>query len=512
MREILLLVFSLACLMVNANHWTPNPYLYQNNMTVVGIISFNGEEQESDMLEIGAFCGDECRGSVMAYYEDFMDRYLVCLMIYGNGNDNITFRCYDHSINLELDVTSENSLIFHANDMIGGVIDPFDFSFQMPQYNVAVNVVPDMGGTVSGDGTYRKYDKCYVEINPNSGYQFEALVENGDTLTTQQTYSFVVLSDRHIEAHFSEMPIYYQITAEANPATGGMVTGIGQYLEGDECSLHIAVNSGYDYLGLYEDDLLVTTDTVYSFVADSDRHFVAKFSVQINYYQVSADILPNDAGEISGLGAYQEGETCELQIVVNEGYDFVALKENDAIVSEELSYSFVVDSDRHFMAEFALKEYTVSFSAEPEEGGSVTESGTYHYGETVYAIAVPSEDYIFDKWTKDGMTVSSNPQYVFNVTEAVELVAYFIKYESVDENGSHAFEIYPNPVSDYIMILSNHYEQCEITIYNILGRSVIKTQLNHNENMIDVAGLSSGTYIMSISNGTSHTMMKFVKE
>lgn len=512
MRKILLLVFSLACLMANANHWTPNPYLYQSNMTVVGVISFNGEEQKSDMLEIGAFCGDECRGSVITQYEDFLDRCFVYLMIYGNHNDSITFKCYDHNLNLELSEISESHIIFHTNDMIGSVIEPFDFSFQMPQYNVAVNVVPDMCGTVLGDGTYRKYDKCSLEINSNSGYQFDALVENGDTLTTQPSYSFVVMSDRHFEAYFSEIPIYYQITAEADPATAGMVTGIGQYLEGDECSLHVAVNSGYDYLGLYEDDILVTTDTVYSFVADSDRHFVAKFSVQINYYQVSADILPDNAGEISGLGAYQEGEMCELQIVANEGYDFLALKEDDEIVSEEPSYSFVVDSDRHFVAEFALKEYMVFFSAEPEEGGNVTGSGTYHYGETVYAIAVPNEGYIFDKWTKDGMTVSSNPQYVFNVTETVELVAHFSYHEAISENIDNYFELYPNPVSDVLMIDNNTHAQCDMTIFNLMGECVIRVNLVAGVNMIDVSNIINGIYIVTISDGENFSVSKLIKD
>ncbi|MBQ8222803.1 MAG: T9SS type A sorting domain-containing protein [Bacteroidales bacterium] len=289
MKKFIFLLFMFVSLIAEANYWTPNPYQYQNNMTVVGVISFNGVEQQSDMLEIGAFCEGECRGSVITQYEEVFDRSYAFLMIYGEYNDSITFRCYDHNRNIELEMIPESHIMFQSNAMMGGVADPFVFSFQSYKHNVNIELSPEATATIIGGGEYNQYDTCYVEITPNQGFQFDALTENGDTLTTQPNYSFIVMSDRNLVAHLSEIP---------NP----------------------------------------------------------------NYYQVSAEINPDAAGTISGLGAYQEGETCNLEIVANEGYDFVALKENGEVVSEENTYSFIVESDRHFLAEFALKEYVVTLS------------------------------------------------------------------------------------------------------------------------------------------------------
>ena len=87
MRKLFLIIILFVSLNLNANHWNPNPYQYQNNMTVIGVISFDDDEQRTASLELGAFCGDECRGSVMTHYEEIYDRYYVYLMIYGNHDD-----------------------------------------------------------------------------------------------------------------------------------------------------------------------------------------------------------------------------------------------------------------------------------------------------------------------------------------------------------------------------------------------------------------------------------------
>ena len=44
-------------------YWTCDPHQYANNMTMIGVVSLNGTELLSESFEIGAFCGEECRGS-----------------------------------------------------------------------------------------------------------------------------------------------------------------------------------------------------------------------------------------------------------------------------------------------------------------------------------------------------------------------------------------------------------------------------------------------------------------
>ena len=52
-------------------------------------------------------------------------------------------------------------------------------------------------------------------------------------------------------------------------------------------------------------------------------------------------------------------------------------------------------------------QYTISASANPSTGGSVSGGGTFGYGQTCTLIATPNSDYIFLNWTEDGEVVST---------------------------------------------------------------------------------------------------------
>ena len=82
---------------------------------------------------------------------------------------------------------------------------------------------------------------------------------------------------------------------------------------------------------------------------------------------------------------------------------------------------------------------TVSASADPAIGGTVTGGGSYTSGTNATLNAAPAEGYIFVNWTENGVEVSANAEYTFKVTEDRTLVAHFAldTYTAtfVDENG-----------------------------------------------------------------------------
>ena len=114
-----------------ANHWTPITGT-QYNLTMNGVIIIDGVEQMGTNLEVGAFCDDECRGSMLPEFFQPTGQYVVALTVVSNvvSGETITFRLFDHSINEELDLVSLNSITFHNNDVIGTIGDWFEFSFE----------------------------------------------------------------------------------------------------------------------------------------------------------------------------------------------------------------------------------------------------------------------------------------------------------------------------------------------------------------------------------------------
>lgn len=205
MKKSLLLLLILICVETYANHWIANPNQYPNTMTITGVVALDEIEQRSDSFEIAAFCGEECRGSVIASFHETFDRYYFYLMVYGNEGDEISFRCYDHKNDYELYMISETIVDFQTNVTTGDVLEPFVFSFKSYQYNVSVDVVPEMGGTISGGGIYKHGDEVSVVANPNDGYIFLNWTENDSVLSEDDDYTFIITSDRNFIANFEKI-------------------------------------------------------------------------------------------------------------------------------------------------------------------------------------------------------------------------------------------------------------------------------------------------------------------
>jgi len=80
-----------------------------NNMTVYGQLKIDGEFADEN-IEIGAFCGDDVRGRAMVMKND--DVYLFFLTVFGNTNDVIDLKFYDHSVGTELNVSGDYYITF----------------------------------------------------------------------------------------------------------------------------------------------------------------------------------------------------------------------------------------------------------------------------------------------------------------------------------------------------------------------------------------------------------------
>lgn len=109
-------------------HWTATPSQYANNMTILAVIDINGEEQRNLNLEVGAFCGTETRGSGKALFCPPVNRHIVPLLVYGNDQDLIQFKLYDHSHAIELNPQPGYSVTFQE-DGYGTVTNPLTLHF-----------------------------------------------------------------------------------------------------------------------------------------------------------------------------------------------------------------------------------------------------------------------------------------------------------------------------------------------------------------------------------------------
>ena len=143
-----LMLFMAFCSMISLgqNHWNPDTYAYNSSMTGDVIVYIDGIEQRTADLEVGAFCGDELRGSNKLKYTNIpplnVDVYNASLTIYGESGNEITFKLYDHNKGQVLDLLCSNKLNFTENYKFGEITNPYVINFITP--------VAEVNGTVYG--------------------------------------------------------------------------------------------------------------------------------------------------------------------------------------------------------------------------------------------------------------------------------------------------------------------------------------------------------------------------
>lgn len=118
-------------------------------------------------------------------------------------------------------------------------------------------------------------------------------------------------------------PTQYTITANANPTSGGTVSGGGTYNQGTTCTLTATPASGYEFLYWKKGNTQVSTNATYSFTVTESATYTAYFQQTApTQYTITVNANNNAWGTVSGGGAYVAGTTATIQAFPNPGYTF----------------------------------------------------------------------------------------------------------------------------------------------------------------------------------------------
>ena len=255
---------------------------------------------------------------------------------------------------------------------------------QQTTYTITVSANPSNGGTVSGGGTYNQGASCTVHAQAATNYQFTNWTESGTVVSTQANYTFTVNSNRTLVANFITVPTV--ITTEP-------VTNIQQ-----------------------------TTATGGGNVTNSGGATVTARGV---CWSTSSNPTINNSHTTNGTGTgiFTSSIT---GLTAGTLYHVRAYATNSAGTAYGADVTFTTQQ---------VPTYTITVSANPSNGGTVSGGGTYNQGAscTVHAQAVTN--YQFTNWTESGTVVSTHANYTFTVNGNRTLVANFT-YNSI---GGHAY-------------------------------------------------------------------------
>lgn len=223
----------------------------------------------------------------------------------------------------------------------------------------------------------------------------------------------------------------YQMDTDTNPANSGIITGGGPYGQGASVSLSATPNPGYVFANWTEGAAIVSTSPTYSFLAQSNRVLVANFTLVGTGKVISTNSTPTAGGSTAGTGEYALGSSATVIATPNPGYKFSKWQVNGVNVSNASSYTFTVTADRTLVAKFK-PVYSVTATAFPPEGGDPEADPIYEVGELAKLKSKPSSGWSLVSWTQNGLVVSTDVDFSFNVSSNRDLVANYALGHRID--------------------------------------------------------------------------------
>ena len=242
---------------------------------------------------------------------------------------------------------------------------------------------------------------------------------------------------------YSFTPIFSGSTATVN------TTGSTLHNSSDVDYYKINLASGYDY-------------TITPRLHDANN------SGNGNTYSVDAKFAYSTDG-VNWSVFYDDVMTGNISITNGETVYFHVISHNAGDIGSYL-LSMGISRTQH------LYNYTISTTANPNNGGTTSGGGTYIQGQTCTVHAIANNGYTFVNWTENGAPVSTNANYTFIVTGNRNLVAQF-------QAQTYTIAVNANPIGGGTVTGDGTYQYgqtCTLTATSSVGYHFVSWTEGHN--------------------------------
>ena len=510
MKKGFLILFCLAVMGIakaqqQGNHWTPVGL--EHNMTVSGIILIDGNEQMVSTLEVGAFCGEQCRGSRRGQYFSMTGQYVVPLQIQGNANGEvITFRLYDHATQQELNLESVNTLEFEINGRIGAPGNWYPFSFNSPAQSFTLSIT----GYGNSNGGYYLIAPPVDDVDPatvagmTTGDYDLYYFDQGETdeWRNYEAEPFNLFSGKgYLYAHRTDVTLNFTGTSYSGDGVVTLSKTAGVPLTGWNL-----VGNPFVQTATIDRDCYVMNAAGTEIIAGNTR--------TVNPMQGVFVIAAEDEETMtfSPGNSVDEGSRIVIEVLQGRGASTSSATVDRAIVrfgegstlpkfmlnpSNTKLYIPTEDADYAVVRVNGENEMPVNFKA-AEDG--------------VYTLKVDKEHvemgylHLVDNMTGDDIDLLHNPSYSFeaHTTDYADRFKLVFAYTSVceDTDGDKA----PFAYVDNGNIVVNG--DGTLQVIDAMGHVVVTA--DGRTRYVPTAGMASGVYVLRLINGDETRVQKIV--
>ena len=489
----------LSSLISLANYY--HPVEGQNNMSITSVIVIDGEEQFSAELEVGAFCGTECRGSQMAIEFFYNHRYLVQMQIYGDIGESFTFKLYDHSGDgQELDYLESPEAIEFNQNGYGNLGNPYALDFTSPTYELEIT------GYTSTADHYYLISSPIGEVRPaqvegmTTGefdlYYFDQAqelewinIENGETpLAVGKGYLYAnsaTTTLRFTGTPYSGTGTFPLSYTEENPDE----IMRGWNLVGNPFPNEASVDLDHYVMNEFGTDLITSSGPVAAMNGIFVKATAANQNVTFSQNsegksQVAINVL-KDRGAAIDRAIVRFDENSILP-------KFMLDSNNTKIyIPQSGSQYAVISSDN-------VNSLPVNFKAKA--------NGTYTINVDITEVRMEYL-HLIDNMTGADIDLLVQPDYQFTATNhdyEARFTLVFRAETGVEEQGQQSFCF----VNGRSLYFCEDVEGSTLSLVDMTGRMVRNETLKGNG--VNLANLSEGIYIVRLTNGNDTKVQKIV--
>lgn len=503
-------VLLLACMISNImfsqdNYWTP--VVYADYWALTSAIYIDGEQQTSDQIEVGAFCGDECRGSMRIQHWTMtipngptFENDVAFQQIYGATGDEITFKLYDHSTNKILDLVAPDPISWDDNQSYGAMT-PYEIHFTTPTPQPQTFTL-DITGYGTTDGNYYLIAPPFDDINPA---QVEGMTSGDFDLfyfDQAEALEWRNYGTTPFNLESGKGYLYAHKTTVTLSFTGVPYSGDGK--------VTLRKTGGLDFEGWN------LVGNPFATAASLDRPFyvmntagteiITATGTGVNAMQGIFVIANSDNEQIQFT---QSGSGSKEQIVLNVLQDrgntidraIVRFNENSTLPKFMLNdsntklYIPQEDDDYAVVNSNGANSMPVNFKA--------MANGTY----TLSVDINLDMEYLhlIDNKTGADIDLLVQPDYQFAADKNDNEARFMLVFRSttgIEENGQQNFSF----VKDSHLYFNEEVQNAELCLVDITGRLV--RQMTLKGNSCDLSGINEGLYIVRLAKDNDVKIQK----